>query len=130
MSGYASVVAIRERNTVLASHMFFFFSSRRRHTIFKCDWSSDVCSSDLRFQHALVHVCNHRRDPAHVEIFLARTILAFVQLGHILLHRLVPMTAVRCVDRSEERRVGKECRSRGWPYHLKKKKKRMYAESN
>src|SRR5260370_335150 len=29
--------------------MFFFFSSRRRHTRFKCDWSSDVCSSDLAF---------------------------------------------------------------------------------
>src|SRR5260370_22416433 len=30
-------------------HLFlsFFFSSRRRHTRFKCDWSSDVCSSDL-----------------------------------------------------------------------------------
>src|SRR2546430_4699514 len=27
--------------------MCFFFSSRRRHTIFDCDWSSDVCSSDL-----------------------------------------------------------------------------------
>src|SRR5260370_40823849 len=27
--------------------VFFFFSSRRRHTRFKCDWSSDVCSSDL-----------------------------------------------------------------------------------
>src|SRR2546430_13323078 len=26
---------------------FFCFSSRRRHTIFDCDWSSDVCSSDL-----------------------------------------------------------------------------------
>src|SRR2546430_7730436 len=26
---------------------FFIFSSRRRHTIFDCDWSSDVCSSDL-----------------------------------------------------------------------------------
>src|SRR2546430_8853211 len=26
---------------------FFFFSSRRRHTRFACDWSSDVCSSDL-----------------------------------------------------------------------------------
>src|SRR5207237_3812339 len=26
----------------------FFFSSRRRHTRFKCDWSSDVCSSDLQ----------------------------------------------------------------------------------
>src|SRR2546430_5277177 len=29
---------------------FFFFSSRRRHTIFDCDWSSDVCSSDLIFR--------------------------------------------------------------------------------
>src|SRR6266481_8466275 len=26
----------------------FFFSSRRRHTRWNCDWSSDVCSSDLR----------------------------------------------------------------------------------
>src|SRR5882762_11069185 len=31
---------------------FFFFSSRRRHTRFKCDWSSDVCSSDLRLSDA------------------------------------------------------------------------------
>src|SRR5260370_31376630 len=30
------------------SCLYFFFSSRRRHTRFKCDWSSDVCSSDLR----------------------------------------------------------------------------------
>src|SRR5256886_10576017 len=29
------------------STWFFFFSSRRRHTRFDCDWSSDVCSSDL-----------------------------------------------------------------------------------
>src|SRR5688572_32182239 len=29
---------------------FFFFSSRRRHTRFDCDWSSDVCSSDLSGQ--------------------------------------------------------------------------------
>src|SRR2546430_8215968 len=28
--------------------LLFFFSSRRRHTRFDCDWSSDVCSSDLR----------------------------------------------------------------------------------
>src|SRR5438477_5786296 len=28
---------------------FFFFSSRRRHTRLTCDWSSDVCSSDLDF---------------------------------------------------------------------------------
>src|SRR5215204_1814143 len=31
--------------------IFFFFSSRRRHTRSLCDWSSDVCSSDLRFGH-------------------------------------------------------------------------------
>src|SRR5438309_3185485 len=29
------------------SFFFFFFSSRRRHTRWNCDWSSDVCSSDL-----------------------------------------------------------------------------------
>src|SRR2546430_14047530 len=31
----------------------FFFASRRRHTIFDCDWSSDVCSSDLDSRHRL-----------------------------------------------------------------------------
>src|SRR2546430_15432455 len=31
----------------LLKTFFFFFSSRRRHTRFDCDWSSDVCSSDL-----------------------------------------------------------------------------------
>src|SRR5260370_4653758 len=31
----------------MALALIFFFSSRRRHTRFKCDWSSDVCSSDL-----------------------------------------------------------------------------------
>src|SRR5256886_12828819 len=32
-------------------YFFFFFSSRRRHTRFDCDWSSDVCSSDLLALH-------------------------------------------------------------------------------
>src|SRR2546430_7293687 len=34
---------------VFSAHLLscFFFSSRRRHTRFDCDWSSDVCSSDL-----------------------------------------------------------------------------------
>src|SRR5689334_19115800 len=35
---------------------FFFFSSRRRHTRWNCDWSSDVCSSDLE------HFIEHRRE--------------------------------------------------------------------
>src|SRR5688572_26273498 len=36
---------------ILYSFFFFFFSSRRRHTRFDCDWSSDVCSSDLILAH-------------------------------------------------------------------------------
>src|SRR2546430_11531871 len=34
-------------HNVSYSAIVFFFSSRRRHTRFDCDWSSDVCSSDL-----------------------------------------------------------------------------------
>src|SRR2546430_5669027 len=42
--------------------MCFFFSSRRRHTRFDCDWSSDVCSSDLeRFSKALRSEVVHRK---------------------------------------------------------------------
>src|SRR5689334_23426306 len=33
--------------TIKVFFFFFFFSSRRRHTRWNCDWSSDVCSSDL-----------------------------------------------------------------------------------
>src|SRR2546430_12424597 len=34
-------------SSCVCAYCFFFFSSRRRHTRFDCDWSSDVCSSDL-----------------------------------------------------------------------------------
>src|SRR5688572_7364505 len=36
-----------ERGRTIVTSLIFFFSSRRRHTRFDCDWSSDVCSSDL-----------------------------------------------------------------------------------
>src|SRR5688572_31376513 len=42
-------------NLMLSFLFFFFFSSRRRHTRFDCDWSSDVCSSDLLIEQ-LVHL--------------------------------------------------------------------------
>src|SRR6266571_4983283 len=75
----------------------FFFSSIRRHTSVTCDWSSDVCSSDL-----------------------GRL------LGALRRHPGPPPGAGRDPGvrgpRSEERRVGKECRSRWSPYHYKKKK--------
>src|SRR5256886_8042036 len=38
---------MNRRSNVSESVIVCFFSSRRRHTRFDCDWSSDVCSSDL-----------------------------------------------------------------------------------
>src|SRR5262249_57651230 len=72
---------------------FFFFSSRRRHTRLVSDWSSDVCSSDLWRQYLGIEL-----SPEYAEQIRER------------LARIEP-------DRSEERRVGKECRSRWSPYH-------------
>src|SRR5260370_11331871 len=49
---------LSKRFDLLSFHLsFFFFSSRRRHTRFKCDWSSDVCSSDLqKLANSLLHL--------------------------------------------------------------------------
>src|SRR5207237_7629317 len=49
----------------------FFFSSRRRHTRFKCDWSSDVCSSDLRLQIDKLSRLKSERKQAEVDAALA-----------------------------------------------------------
>src|SRR6266480_6673185 len=47
---------------------FFFFSSRRRHTRLTCDWSSDVCSSDLPRQSGtgVIRPVFKRRFPAEI----------------------------------------------------------------
>src|SRR5207249_5917935 len=88
----------------------FFFSSRRRHTRSKRDWSSDVCSSDLvraaRAQGESWRAARTRLMPLH-----ALTVVSAIPASfscEILL--LGPLRG----GRSEERRVGKECRSRGW----------------
>src|SRR5256885_3802511 len=98
--------------------MFFFFSSRRRHTRLQGDWSSDVCSSDLLF---LVEV---GRDAAAVVVDRAGAvgIERDEHLRGMAGERLVDRIVDDLVDhvmqaRSEERRVGKECRSRWSPYH-------------
>src|SRR5256886_10589024 len=55
---------------MLLCFFFFFFSSRRRHTRFDCDWSSDVCSSDLeRLDPEEVHaLINHAFEVMLAEI--------------------------------------------------------------
>src|SRR5690606_40483758 len=94
---------------------FFFFSSRRRHTRFSRDWSSDVCSSDLiqilRVLAAqLVHL-ERGFDVAQAQFHRPTPIVKLRQrLGRILL-RIQQRRHQN--DRSEERRVGKEWRSRG-----------------
>src|SRR5439155_3519213 len=78
-----------------ARDLSYFFSSRRRHTRWPRDWSSDVCSSDLDSTgYALYR-------PPSVDV--------------IMRYKLADANDRRDFEfeqRSEERRVGKECRSR------------------
>src|SRR3712207_9124619 len=92
----------------------FFFSSRRRHTRYWRDWSSDVCSSDLS---APARMAWTSKKPSARRGALART----APRGKEARTSSARMTLVSSI-RSEERRGGKECRSWWSPYHLKKKK--------
>src|SRR5256885_11069783 len=97
--------------------LLFFFSSRRRHTRLQGDWSSDVCSSDLQ---------DERVDEIIVSTFPGEKRSNWLR-GDVV-NRLRKQTSlpvehvevepeVEPSPRSEERRVGKECRSRWSPYH-------------
>src|SRR5438034_11540086 len=94
---------------------FFFFSSRRRHTRSLCDWSSDVCSSDLR------------RVGGPPEPAMCRRERHGQRIGPL---RQLWVSSLGGDDRvrSEERRVGKECRSRWSPYHKTTKKNKQQHE--
>src|SRR5260370_26556593 len=91
----ASLVVVITCVCCFICFFFFFFSSRRRHTRFKCDWSSDVCSSDLASASCM--------QEADASIDAAQATAMLREAGQ--------------TGRSEERRVGKECRSRWSPYH-------------
>src|SRR5205807_7707385 len=98
-----------------------------RHTRLQGDWSSDVCSSDLTVSRAVNQSQNERfegRDSApatpgeprkgsplrNVAILL----IAMVVVSLLVLSGVIPRLRARsALARSEERRVGKECRS-GW----------------
>src|SRR5256885_9111361 len=95
---------------------FFFFSSRRRHTRLQGDWSSDVCSSDLVVKgvQQLVYY-------AYLRYGLESTVVLLdhmKELGFTYATKSgISIGIDDMVIRSEERRVGKECRSRWSPYH-------------
>src|SRR5207253_7342953 len=98
----------------------FFFSSRRRHTRWPRDWSSDVCSSDLGL--SIGYTVDHadmRKDGIRL---LNKLTLFEVSLVNMPANRLAVVTDSKNADgtlvaqrpaRSEERRVGKEWRARG-----------------
>src|SRR2546429_7220582 len=97
----------------------FFFSSRRRHTRCSRDWSSDVCSSDL--DHADAHAFLLHRHGLYTWGATLTEAQRHVEILEFLLEAIGRTREVRHGDsedsRSEERRVGKECRSRWSPYH-------------
>src|SRR5207245_8267047 len=92
----------------------FFFSSRRRHTRCYRDWSSDVCSSDLYSERIPnnVDLANDRTLQRALEHWQPRFLDWWKELGpNDFANADVYLRTAVGVDRSEERRVGKEC---GW----------------
>src|SRR5690606_39998375 len=107
----------------------FFFSSRRRHTRFSRDWSSDVCSSDLRDRATskAIDFDNHINTKHYVWNYVDFIIYLFTtnqrdfnEFEHQAYNKLVKY------NRSEERRVGKECRYWFLTYHAKRAEMNMY----
>src|SRR3989449_5906497 len=99
-----------------AFSLFFFFSSRRRHTRCSRDWSSDVCSSDLAAPGAASGPTAGR-----LTVRAVRPPERLVDTGGPQFPGsgapLREWSGGLRRTRSEERRVGKECRSRWSPYH-------------
>src|SRR2546429_4170360 len=106
-------------SNVIVRSCFFFFSSRRRHTRCSRDWSSDVCSSDLDLTFDPESSFQKKKDPDALTDFRTP---AF-DLDNVYGRGPGDQPYMYLDDgksfalRSEERRVGKECRSRWSPYH-------------
>src|SRR2546427_4259179 len=80
---------IRDLTVTGVQTCFFFFSSRRRHTRFDCDWSSDVCSSDLL--HCEHLVLREARNPGLRQVYLEQR--AYIDRPT---RRAIPDAAGRC----------------------------------
>src|SRR2546430_5768558 len=99
--------------------LLFFFSSRRRHTRFDCDWSSDVCSSDLEAPARVPRIGFLGASEPTAEFREGLREFGYLEGQNLSIEYRNTGQAVDSVPelRSEERRVGKECRSRWSPYH-------------
>src|SRR5204862_670364 len=106
----------------------FFFSSRRRHTRSLRDWSSDVCSSDLSV--ALVDKRGPGEETSYGNTGVIVGASVFPTAFPRSLKKIIQVALKRAPEanyhwrdllRSEERRVGKECRARWSPDDEKKK---------
>src|SRR5256885_8694723 len=127
---YLAVQKVREKAHTIAAHELgvaeVVFSSRGRHTRLQGDWGSDVCSSDLVRKEA------HRnrdgdvlgakvglREPLPIKTSRRDCRVRQPEERDVVEHIVsrkacwLPVKSTR----SEERRVGKECRSRWSPYH-------------
>src|SRR5438132_4672829 len=112
--------------SLVSMFVFFFFSSRRRHTRSLRDWSSDVCSSDLTFNQ--IKETPKSATLTHLDEWLSRLtwLQAFGDMAPLVKdirpakvkHLAQEAGSLHATNlRSEERRVGKECRSRWWHNH-------------
>src|SRR3546814_7685848 len=97
--------------------VFFFFKQKTAYEMRISDWSSDVCSSDLRIAPRVVALVLRRGlRRRYAQRDAQRVAGELVDIG-----RRGAIAVARRIGRSEERRVGKECvstcRSRWSPYH-------------
>src|SRR5690606_40086137 len=100
----------------------FFFSSRRRHTRFSRDWSSDVCSSDLHLNITCNTVEYGGFNPVVANGLDEQQPDGETSLFELTDTQMILYNAYT-EDRSEERRVGKEWRSGAMREGENKKKK-------
>src|SRR5207249_5978742 len=98
---------------------YFFFSSSRRHTSSKRDWSSDVCSSDLPDRAQFQIVCTGGTSGLEPQLQQFATAQDVKAVGLLSDDELIAaysgaVALVYPSKRSEERRVGKEWRAGRW----------------
>src|SRR3989442_4686169 len=128
---YTSPISNTRLGTTIVSAIRFILLIFKQKTAYEItvDWSSDVCSSDLFVEQRGIGDIERREVDDHLleidERFHAalRNLRLIRRVSRVPARILedIPLDHRRNNGRSEERRVGKECRSRWSPYQLKKK---------